>query len=135
MLEPIVVDASAWLAVLLDEEGSDVIKSILEDHPLLAPDLIRYEGANGILYAHRRSGTRLKKSDLKNLMSVVWDFPIQEIPMKVWWEPAIDLIERSDLTFYDAAYAGAAIALKVPLLTLDGKLLKVMKAEGIAAIS
>lgn len=135
MPDPIVVDASALLAVLLEEEGSEVLKGILEDRPLLAPELIRYEAANGILYSQRKRVIHAKKSPLKDWMNIIWNFPIQDIPMKVWWQEAVRLIESHDLSFYDATYVAAARALKVPLLSLDGKILKVMKAEHIDAVS
>jgi predicted nucleic acid-binding protein len=131
MPDPIVVDASALLAVLLEEEGAEVLKGLLEDRPLLAPELIRYEAANSVLYAQRKRVIRPRKKSLKDLMGIIWNFPIQDIPMKVWWQEAVRLIGGHDLTFYDAAYTAAARSLKVPLLSLDGKILKVMKAEGI----
>lgn len=135
MPDPIVVDASALLSVLLEEEGSDAMKGILEEYPLLAPDLIRYESANGILYAQKRRVVSSPKISLKNYMEIIWNFPIQEIPMKIWWQDAVRLVEDYDLTFYDAAYAASAQALKAPLLSLDRKLLRVMKREGIPTVN
>ncbi len=135
MPDSLVIDASALLAVILEEENSDTIKAALVNQSLLAPNLIRYEVANGILYSTRRSKTVNKRVLLADQLNIVWDFPVQEIPMKVWWNEAVLLVQRYDLTFYDAAYAAAASVLKIPLLTLDKMLLNVMKKEKIGFIN
>jgi predicted nucleic acid-binding protein len=133
MAESIVVDASAWLAVLLTEENSDLVEAHLVHGHLLAPELIRYETANGILYAERRG--RLTKGPTRDeLFKMILNFPIQMIPLEAWWDRGIHLAQKHDLTFYDAAYVGVARALGIPMLTLDDKVRKVLKIEKLESV-
>lgn len=129
MPDPIVIDASAWLAVLLGEEGAHLIEPFLEDRPLLAPEVIRYETANGVLYAKRSNRVAVKRIALSGLLDIIKEFPMQAIPWEIWWDDSVKLVQRYDLSFYDAAYVGSAVALKLPLLTLDAKILTVMRVE------
>jgi len=132
MPEPIVLDASAWLAVLLNEENAKSIENLIEERPLFAPELIRYETANGILFAIRKG--RLKRSSLEDLLETIQDFPIQTISTKLWWHETTRLVQSYPLTFYDAAYIGTAIALDIPLVTLDHKILKVIAQEKLSTL-
>lgn len=129
MSKPIVLDASAWLAVLLNEERSDSVRERMETRPLFAPELVRYEAANGLLYACRKGRFVLSKSALKELLEVIGDFPIQIIPVNLWWKEAMRLVGGYSLTFYDASYVAVAVALEMPLLSLDQLILDVMKRE------
>ena len=133
MLEPVVLDASAWLAVLLTEEGYEAIEVVLTRHPLLAPELIRYETANGVLRAKAAGRLALSRQTVGELLELIRLFPIQIVPTHVFWKDTIRLLQHHDLTFYDATYLGTALAFKVPLLTLDGKMRTVMQQEHIPA--
>ena len=131
MPKPLVLDASAWLAVLLNEENSDRVRERIEQRPLYAPELVRYETANGLLYAFRKRRLSMSGSVLEGLLQVIGDFPIQIIATDIWWKESIRLSREYLLTFYDASYAAAAIALEMPLLSLDEQILDVMKREKI----
>ncbi len=130
MVKHVILDASAWLAVLLQEKDSDWISGHLERQALFAPELIRYEAANGLLYAYRKRHL-LNKQVLESLLKVARDFPIETIPLNVWWKEATRVVTEYSLTFYDASYLSAAVVLKMPLLTLDGQMIDVMKHEKI----
>jgi predicted nucleic acid-binding protein len=129
MVNAVILDASVWLAVILQEEDSESFKTVLEKSSLLAPELIKCETANGILNACRRNLTPLKKSSLDHYFKFIHEFPIQLLPLDLWWNDSVNLVKRHALTFYDAAYLGAAQALRIPLLTKDTELLSVMEVE------
>ena len=129
MPKPIVLDANAWLAVFLNEENSDWVRELIETRPLLAPELIRYEAANGLLYAGRKRRLVIQKSAFENLLEVIGEFPIQTVPMHDWWKESIRLVQEYSLTFYDASYVAVAVFLGAPLLSLDQQILDVMKQE------
>ena len=134
MLEPIVLDASAWLAVLLEEDGATAIEAVLHDRTLFAPELIRYETANGILCAKRSGRSGHKKIPLPEFFEIILEFPIQIVPMQTWWKRSVELVEHYDLTFYDAAYIGIASALRIPILTMDKKVMKVVAVEKLETV-
>jgi predicted nucleic acid-binding protein len=126
MADILVIDASAYLAVLLNEPGSETLTKILEERPLLAPSLIRYETANALLIAHRCG--RIPSLDR---LQFIEQYPIAHPPRKHWWPAACNLVRKTNLTFYDASYAGVAKALDSPLLTLDIKLKKACQSQNI----
>ncbi|MBI2119182.1 MAG: type II toxin-antitoxin system VapC family toxin [Elusimicrobia bacterium] len=129
MANPIILDASAWLAVLLKEEESNQIEYLLGEHSLLAPELIYYEAANGILFAKRGERTAFKSVPLEELLNFIFEFPIRTIQKDVWWEKSVEIAQNYDLTFYDSTYLACAKALDLPLLTLDKKISQVLKKE------
>jgi predicted nucleic acid-binding protein len=108
----------------LGEEQSSSIEFFLQEHLLLAPELIRYETANGIVYAKRKGKAVLKNVLMPDLLEIVLEFPIQMVPMENWWSRTLELVQKYDLTFYDASYLGVASALKAPILSLDKEILK-----------
>jgi predicted nucleic acid-binding protein len=134
MLDPLVLDASAWLAVILEEERCEDVTSAMVHHTLLAPDLLRYETANGVLHAKRAGRLAGTPRALKEALELIRAFPIRAVETEVFWAEASRLVQHYPLTFYDAAYLGTAAALKVPLLTLDGQVRAVMRQERIAGV-
>ena len=134
MADPVVIDASAWLAVLLREENADLVEAHLIHRHLLAPELIRYETANGILLAERRGRLTPKGLIQEELFKAILSFPIQTVPLAVWWDRSVKLVQAHGLTFYDAAYVGVAKALQLPLLTLDKKILNALKWEKLESV-
>ena len=135
MSKPIVLDASAWLAVLLNEDNADWARELIEKRPLYAPELVRYEAANGLLYACRKRRLTMSKSVLEALLNVVGDFPIQVVSVDIWWKESVRLVREHSLTFYDASYVAVAVVLEMPLLSLDEKILDVMKREKVKGVS
>lgn len=130
MAEPIIIDASALLSVLLEEGAPAAIRSAIEERELRAPAILFYEAANGVMKGRARFSHQRKAE----LLETIERLPIFDVPIQAWWREAVRISSTHDLTFYDAAYAAAAYSLQIPLLTLDGKLLAVMRAERIPAL-
>jgi len=129
MPKSLILDASAWLSLLLNEPESDSFQSLFDSHTLIAPELIRYEVSNGIVMAQRRKRMIGKNTSLQDILEIVGQFPIHIAPLESWWPESVKLVQKHDLTFYDAAYVGLAAHLDLPLLTLDKKILHVLAAE------
>jgi len=132
MPDPIVVDASGWLAVHLQEPGWEAIEQLWVTRSLVAPELIRYETANGILMAKRRG--RFAPDGMAGMLRIVAQFPLQTIARETWWDTAIRLTREHALNFYDASYLAVAFTLNIPLLTLDREILKAMRDENVAQV-
>ena len=135
MADPILLDASAWLAFLLREEASKPFEKFIETCPLLAPELIRYETANGVLSAKRSNRPGIKNASLPQLLEMVWEFPIESVPLKTWWRKAESLVQKYPLTFYDATYIACAKVLDIPLLTLDRQVAQVSREEDLDLVA
>ncbi len=119
MTGPIVCDASAVIAMLLDDGpiGTEAAR-VLGSGPLAAPALVTFEVAN-ILRRHERAGligrdlASQAHADLVDLAIEFWPYDV--IAARVW-----EL--RHNLTSYDAGYVAVAELLDAPLVTLDHRL-------------
>lgn len=131
MVDALVVDASAWLAVLLQEEPYDLLQAHLIHYKLYAPSLIRYETANSLIMAERRGRWRVTAETRFEVLRMVYQMGIEDVPMSAWWNSAAELCHRYRLSFYDASYLAIARCLRCPVLSLDKELQKAAVAEKI----
>lgn len=119
MTTPIVCDASAVVAMLLDDGpvGGEAA-GVLSAAPLAAPALVTFEVAN-ILRRHERAGligsdqAAQAHADLVDLAIELW--PYEVIARRAWQL-------RQNLTSYDASYVALAELLGAPLITLDRRI-------------
>lgn len=121
-----VVDASAVAAVVFDEpEAADVVRR-LTGVPLCGPRLLELELANTACSKIRR---RLATADVLladladagRLHVTFFDPPTDEV---------LTLALETGLTVYDASYLWLAVALELPLVTLDRQLARAAKRAG-----
>jgi predicted nucleic acid-binding protein len=119
-----VVDASAVVALLFNEQTQEQIVARLHGASLHAPPLLEFEVANACLKKMRASpGERealLEAFSLLNALSIA----LETIDLA----EAMALAERTKLSFYDASYLWLARALDAELVTLDDKLARADKA-------
>jgi predicted nucleic acid-binding protein len=115
----IVVDTSAMISALAGSPPDpDLVARLGDDGDLHAPHLIDIEMLNalrrlvatGSLTLERASDVRLDFGDLTILR-----YPHHPLADRMW-----DL--RHNITAYDAAFVALGEALKVPLITCDGRL-------------
>jgi len=124
--EPLVCDASALIALLLDfgPDGSWVAETIA-DATLVAPALATWEAANiirrqelaGIVSSDQAAQAHV---DLLDLAIELW--PYELLSRRAW-------TLRQNLSIYDASYVALAELLQTALVTLDRR---VAGAPGLA---
>ncbi len=120
-----VVDASALSALAFGEPDAPFIADMLDGQTLVAPALIVYEVGNTCWKKCRRA-----PASAANLRQAFADMLRLEIQLLAI-EPAqvLVLAEKSEITFYDAAYLWLADRLKARLVTLDRRLEQLFKAS------
>jgi predicted nucleic acid-binding protein len=118
-MPPVVADASAIVAMLLDE-GSDGnwAATHLTQGPIVAPHLMPVEVADTLRRSIRRGTTSPDAAaqalaDLEDLRAML--FPFAPFARRTW-----EL--RDHVRTYDAWYVALAEALDAPLVTLDHRL-------------
>lgn len=130
MPEPLVVDASAWLAVIFREEGYEAIRPFVERADWWAPEWIVVEVANAIT----------KKATFSNaerieMIGAISASSFKRLDTSIWLNDAARLaVEYEDLSFYDAVYIASAATLRASLLTLDPVIKEIMKKEGVRPV-
>lgn len=123
-LQRVVVDASAALKWLIEEEGSAAARDLLDREVLHAPDFMLLEVAN-VLWAKARRGVLLR-AEADTAFQALAAVPIVLMPLAELIRPARTLAFALDLTVYDAVYAALAQQLDCPLATADEKLAQAM---------
>ncbi len=127
----LIVDASAVLAVVLDqgsEEYSLAIAEKLVDEMCLAPNLFWFE-VGSALVVQVKGGHMTLEGAYAALESIV--------DQEILTDQSADLFEiarladKHRLSFYDAAYLELAVRRKYPVATLDRELQRAVKAEGL----
>ena len=116
----IVVDASAVLELLLDPQGSAVLRERLlaGGELLVAPHLIALEVAQ-VLRRYAAAG-EMSASRGARAIEDLRDLPIERYPHELLLGRVWEL--RANLTAYDTAYVALAEALAAPLLTRPARL-------------
>jgi predicted nucleic acid-binding protein len=130
----LVLDSSATLARLWEDETTDTIKQLFEricDRGAWAPSLWKLEVANALELDVRRGRhvAEFRDGALADLALL----PIQIDPEtdRHAWGATLRLAEKYRLTVYDSAYLELAVRRSLPLATLDRQLRAAGGGEGV----
>ena len=124
--EVLVVDASATLAWVFDDERDEFAEAVLSrvaEAGAIVPAHWILEVTNGLLLAHRRRRLRPREHPV-DILDRLGRLPIridEETAVRAWRETTA-LAESFRLTTYDAAYLELALRLGAVLVTLDSGL-------------
>lgn len=122
-----VLDASFVLAYLLPDEDSNKIDAVFSEYGeqkigFVSTHLLPFEVLNGLQGAIRRK--RLDKKIAFQLAEKFLHLKIQLIPIE--FSTLFQFAYQKDITIYDAAYVYLAKRDKLPFLTLDARLKKLV---------
>jgi predicted nucleic acid-binding protein len=123
----ILVDASAVLAVILEEPEKASIIRATAGYEAKAPGCLRWEVGNAFSAMAKRG--RLGSEETLAALQVFEIIPLQEVEVDL--EEALNLALRNDIYAYDAYYLAAAKKHRVELLSLDHRMVEVARNEGI----
>ena len=127
----IIVDASVAAKWFLDEPGSDAARSVLEEGPLGAPDLILPETVNALWAAARRG--RLPPAGPAQAASLLASRLTRLEPSANLIAAAADLARRADHTVYDCLYLALGRLAASPVVTADRRLAEAAETLGVEA--
>ena len=116
--EAVVCDASVLASIAFGDPHSADARALTRLRRLFAPSLLRYELAN---VAVRRSISPGDDTDrVAQAFAAVLRVPVRLVEPS--WQQVFDLARAHGLSAYDAAYLQVAVALQIPLATLDARL-------------
>ncbi len=121
----LVLDSSATLAWIYQDEVSDVTQQIFElvaNSRAWVPAIWRLEVANGLQTGVRRGRIDGAYRDLALGDLALLDISIDQDTDKYAWSSTLRLADRFRLTLYDAAYLELAQRRSLPLASLDEEL-------------
>ena len=123
-VDDILIDASAIMAIILNEPNRDMIIKLTNDAMLLSPEVIPFEIGNALVNLYRRQ--KLSKEKVLEAYAIFITMPLKLI--KVHVEKALQIACEHNIYAYDAYYLEAALRRKLPLITCDAA----MKRIGLA---
>ena len=126
----VILDASCAMEIIFNRGGGGKLKQrIAESDESLAPDLLFPEVVNGVWKAHHFGGVSLAICD--EALAVLNDLTDTLVPAKDLYHEAFVLSREYQRPAYDMFYLALAKREDAILLTLDSKLKKEAKREGI----
>jgi len=123
----VIADASIVLAVLLEEPEKHSIIEATKGVEIKAPVCLRYEIGNALSAMAKRK--RLTKSEIQKIISLFEVLPIQEVDIDL--SDSLNIALKNNIYAYDAYYLSVAKKHKIPLLSLDRKMIEVAEKESI----
>ena len=127
----IVSDASAFLAVVLDEESKDWVIKRTSDCTLVSPEVLPYEIANALI-AVRRKG-RITDREVLKAFDISQSIPVKLMSIRV--RDALRIALKHGIHTYDAFYLQCCIETKLPLISLDNRMCKVAGSLSIKVVT
>jgi predicted nucleic acid-binding protein len=115
---PIVIDASAFVELLLQSPAAAGIEQAIGEDDPIAPDILNPEVVQS-LRGLERGGTLTQVRATRAVRRLA-ESDIARVPTRVLLPTAWAL--RHNISAYDACYVALARALHCPLLTMDGRL-------------
>lgn len=123
----IVADASAFLAVVLNEASRDAIISKTVGRRLVAPEVLPYEVGNALVLVRRKK--RIAEGEVLHALESARRIPVTLMPVSV--PDAVKLAMRYGTYAYDAYYLQCCIENRLPLLSLDARMCEVARGLGL----
>lgn len=120
MPSPLVIDASAFVELLIASPLSARIDAAIGDRELIAPELLGVEALQSLRGLER--GGILTAQRATRAVERLLESRIARVPTRALLRHAWSL--RHNLSAYDACYVALARTLSCPLLTTDGPLVR-----------
>ena len=117
----IVADASAFLAVLLDEESREWVIERTSGCSVVSPEILPYEIANALVSVRRKG--RLTEREVLKAFSISQRIAVRLLPVKIY--DAMKLALKFNIYAYDAFYLQCCLETKLPLISLDNRMCEV----------
>jgi len=110
------LDASAIMAVILNEPNKTRVIKLTENSTLLSPEIISFEIGNALINLLKRQ--KITETKLLEAYKAFISIPIRNIAIDI--EKALMIACKYNIYAYDAYYLETAYRLKLPLVTFDG---------------
>jgi predicted nucleic acid-binding protein len=119
----IVADASAFLAVVLNEAARDSIIRSTVGRGIVAPEILPYEVGNALVVVRKKG--RLTDHEVLQAFDSAQQIAVTLLPVMI--PSAVKLAMQFGIYAYDAYYLQCCIENRLPLLSLDVRMCEVAK--------
>jgi predicted nucleic acid-binding protein len=126
----IVSDASAFLAVALNEFDRDWIIERTSGSTIVSPEVLPYEIGNALI-AMKKKG-RLNNREILRAFDITQRIAVRLVPVRM--HDALRMALRFNIYAYDAYYLQCCIENQLPLISLDDRMCDIAKGIGITVM-
>lgn len=123
----VVADASAFLAVVLDEADREWVIEKTFGYAIASPEVLPYEIANALIAMGRKG--RLTDEEILEAFEISQKIPVRLLPVNI--SDAMKIAIKFGIYAYDAFYVQCCVEAKLPLISLDKKMCDVADSLGI----
>jgi predicted nucleic acid-binding protein len=123
----LVADASAFLAVVLNEEDREWVIEQTFGSTIVSPEVLPYEIGNALI-AVRRKG-RLSDDEILKAFELYQRIPVRLMPVRI--HDALKIAIKFRIYAYDAFYIQCCLEAKLPLISLDNRMCELARNLGI----
>lgn len=122
----IVADASALMAVILNEPERMGLLSLTRGHSLIGPGSVPWEVANAFSALVKRR--KIEAAEARRGFSIFESIPLRIVDVDL--SNALAIACKANLYAYDAFLIDCAVRYQAPLLTLDNELKRAATKNG-----
>jgi len=126
----IVADASAFLAVVLNESDRDWIIHKTTGRSIISPEVLPYEIGNALIAVKRKG--RLNDREILRAFNLSQRIPVRLVSVRI--RDAMKIALRFNIYAYDAYYLQCCIENKLPLISLDDRMCDIAGSLGIKVV-
>lgn len=127
----IVSDASAFLAVVLDETSRECVIERTSGCAVVSPEILPYEIANALIAVKRKG--RLTDREVLKAFDVSQRIPVRLVSVRI--RDALRVAVKHRIHAYDAFYLQCCLETKLPLISLDNRMCEVAESLSIKVVT
>lgn len=126
----IVADASAFLAVILNERYREWIIQKTAGKGIISPEVLPYEIGNALIAVKRKG--RLSDGEILRAFDLSQRIAVNLVTLKI--HDAMKIALRFNIYAYDAYYLQCCIENQLPLISLDDHMCDIAEKLGIKVV-
>ncbi|OGP56400.1 MAG: hypothetical protein A2Y65_11375 [Deltaproteobacteria bacterium RBG_13_52_11] len=126
----IVSDASAFLAVALNEADREWVIEKTSGCGIISPEVLPYEIGNALIAVKRKG--RLTDREVLWAFDVAQSIAVRLVSVKI--HDALRIATRFNIYAYDAYYVECCLENRLPLMSLDERMCEVARKLGIKVV-
>ena len=126
----IVVDASVLIAVIVNETEKERLIAVTQEAELIAPVSVRWEIGNAFSSLLKRGRVTIEQA--LQAIDMYLEIPVRFVEVEL--ANSLEMAGTLGIYAYDAYLLRCAEKYRLPLLTLDKRLLQVAKDKGISVL-
>ena len=126
----IVSDASAVLAVVLNEASRESVIERTSGCLIVSPEILPYEIANALIAVRRKD--RLTDREALRAFNMSQRIAVRLLPVNIY--DAMKMAMRFNIHAYDAFYLQCCLETKFPLISLDNRMCEIAEYLAIKVV-